>query len=229
AVDGEVGLADRHLAARLGAARPGYGWLSEEAADGPARLEAERVFIVDPIDGTRSFIAGEPGWAVAVAVAVAGRITAAAVVLPARGEVYAAALGAGATLDGAPVAGSGRSSLEGARLLAARPMLEARHWPGGVPPVDRQFRPSLAWRLCLAASGRFDAMATLRPTWEWDVAAGSLIAAEAGLTVTDGAGAPARFNRAPPQTAGMIAAPPPLHAALMAHRGIALAPDQRAG
>ncbi|MEM6490174.1 MAG: inositol monophosphatase family protein, partial [Pseudomonadota bacterium] len=86
---------DSHLSRRLGAARPGYGWLSEETADGPQRLTADSVFIVDPIDGTRAFIAGEDGWAVAVAVARAGRITAAVVALPARGEVYAAALGAG--------------------------------------------------------------------------------------------------------------------------------------
>ncbi|MEM9784433.1 MAG: inositol monophosphatase family protein, partial [Pseudomonadota bacterium] len=161
---------DAHLKDALGSARPSYGWLSEESDDGPERLSAERVFIVDPIDGTRAFIAGEKGWAVALAVVAQGRVTAAAVVLPARGEVYAAALGAGATKNGAAIAGSGRRVLQGARVLAARPTFAAEHWPGGVPDIDRSFRPSLAWRMCLAASGRFDAMATIRPCWEWDVA-----------------------------------------------------------
>ncbi|MEM6973689.1 MAG: inositol monophosphatase family protein [Pseudomonadota bacterium] len=214
---------DAHLTQVLRAARPGYGWLSEETADGPDRLRADRVFIVDPIDGTRAFIAGERGWAVALAVVTGGRVTAAAVVLPARGETYAAALGAGATLDGVPLAGSGRKMVEGARILAARPTFAAEHWPGGVPAIKREFRPSLAWRICLAASGRFDGMATIRPCWEWDVAAGALIAAEAGLTVSDADGAEPVFNRAPPRTAGMLVAPPKVHRGLMAGRQAAAA------
>ncbi|MEO0824018.1 MAG: inositol monophosphatase family protein [Pseudomonadota bacterium] len=190
---------DRALAERLAAARPAYGWLSEETADGPERLARSRAFIVDPIDGTRAFLAGEKGWALSLAVVEAGRVIAAAVHLPARAETYAAALGAGATLNSAPLQASGRTATEGASLLAARPSLEARHWPGGVPPLARSFRTSLAWRLCLAASGRFDAMLTLRDTWEWDVAAGCLIASEAGLTVSDAAGGAPLFNRAPPR------------------------------
>ncbi|MGF1553950.1 MAG: 3'(2'),5'-bisphosphate nucleotidase CysQ [Paracoccaceae bacterium] len=211
---------DRRLRERLGAARPDYGWLSEETDDDPARLDAERVFVVDPIDGTRAFIAGEKGWGVALAVVSAGRVTAATVVLPARGEVYAAALGQGATLDGAALAPGDGAGLPGASVLAARPAFEARHWRLGVPEVARSFRTALAWRLCLAASGRFDAVVTLRGSFEWDVAAGALIAAEAGLAVTDARGGALSFNRAEPRLDGVIAAPPSLHAALMARRGL---------
>jgi myo-inositol-1(or 4)-monophosphatase len=203
---------DRFLRKSLTAARPGHGWLSEETEDSPARLAAPRVFIVDPIDGTRAFIDGKEGWGISIGLAEAGRIVAAAVALPARGELYLAAEGLGATLDGRPIRASRRTALEGAETLAPRPHLEARHWPGGVPQVRRSFRSSLAWRLCLAACGGVDAMLTLRDAWEWDIAAGALIAAEAGAAVTDREGAPLRFNAPRPLAPGVIVAPPALHA-----------------
>ncbi|MEM8597121.1 MAG: 3'(2'),5'-bisphosphate nucleotidase CysQ [Pseudomonadota bacterium] len=208
---------DRALAINLRRARPGYGWLSEETTDGPDRLTAERVLIVDPIDGTRAFIDGQAGWAVAVAVAVRGQITAAVVHLPARGETYAAALNAGATLNGMRLSPSPEAPVE-PEILAAKPALAPEHWPGGLPVLKRSFRPSLAWRLCLAASGRFDGMVTIQPTWEWDVASGSLIAAEAGRAVSDADGLPLAFNATPPRTPGVIAAAPALHARLIAAR-----------
>ncbi|MEM7497936.1 MAG: 3'(2'),5'-bisphosphate nucleotidase CysQ [Pseudomonadota bacterium] len=216
----EIDLAvDRALRERLTAARPGYGWLSEETADGPERLRADRIFIVDPIDGTRAFIDGQKGWAVALAVVEAGRVTAAAVRLPARGETYAAALGHGATLDGVPLAPrAAPARLSEAEVLAARPTFEPEHWPGGVPEIRRTFRSSLAWRLCLVAAGRFDGMLTIRPSWEWDVAAGALIAAEAGRTVTDAMGAGLAFNAHTPRTPGIMAADPRLHAHLLTRR-----------
>jgi myo-inositol-1(or 4)-monophosphatase len=209
---------DTFLRETLGAARPDYGWLSEETEDSPARLASSRLFIVDPIDGTRAFISGEKGWAVSIAVIEDRRPVVACVLLPARGEMYLAATGEGATLQGRAVTGSGRARIEGAGLLAVRSQLQPEHWPGGVPPVERAFRPSLAWRLCLAASGRFDAMLTLRDSWEWDIAAGVLIAAEAGLTVTDRAGEMLAFNAPDPRLPGVIAAPPPVHAALLERR-----------
>ncbi|MEL6576960.1 MAG: 3'(2'),5'-bisphosphate nucleotidase CysQ [Pseudomonadota bacterium] len=216
----EIDLAvDAALRETLTGARPGYGWLSEETADGPARLSAERLFIVDPIDGTRAFIDGQKGWAVAVAVVEAGRVTAAAVHLPARGETYAAALGHGATLDGAAISPQpAPMDLRAAEVLAARPSFDAKHWPGGVPDVRRSFRSSLAWRLCLVAGGRFDGMLTIRPSWEWDIAAGSLIAAEAGRSVSDAAGAELVFNTPGTRTPGIMAADPRLHAHLVAAR-----------
>ncbi len=206
---------DALLTRNLRAARPGYGWLSEETPDDAARLDHEAVFIVDPIDGTRAFIAGDTGWCVALAVARRGAITAAAAWFPARGELYTAATGQGADRDGQPIRCSARVDLGGASVLAGAAQLGAEHWPHGAPPVTRSLRPSLIHRLCLVADGAFDATLSFRATWEWDLAAGALIASEACCAVTDGAGAPLRFNAPTPRAAGLIAAPAPLHAALM--------------
>lgn len=206
---------DRMLRAELTAARPDYGWLSEESRDDPGRLGAHRVFIVDPIDGTRAFVAGEPGYAHALAVAEAGRVIAGVVHLPALERTYAATEGAGATLNGAPIAASRSDALATARVLASAQALAPEHWPGGVPNAERHFRTSIAYRLCLVAEGRFDAMVTLRDTWEWDVAAGDLIAREAGAVVTTREDRVALYNRAPPVVPGMIAAGAALHAEII--------------
>jgi myo-inositol-1(or 4)-monophosphatase len=205
-----------HLRRVLRAGRPGWGWLSEEdaALDDPARLAAETVFIVDPIDGTRAFAAGETGFAHALAVVRAGVPVAAVVHLPLRALTYAATRGGGAWLNGRPIAPSSRAEPDGARVLTARTSLDPALWPGGLPALERHFRPSLAWRLALVAEGAFDAAFSHRPTWDWDIAAASLIAAEAGARVTDAAGAPLRFNTAAAQNSGVLAAPPMLHAAL---------------
>jgi myo-inositol-1(or 4)-monophosphatase len=210
---------DRMLRDRLLAARPDYGWLSEETEDGPARLMARRVFIVDPIDGTKAFIDGNTAFAHSLAVVEEGRPIAAVVYLPAKEKCYAVAAGAGATLNDRPIALRAAAAPEAAEILATRPTMESRHWPRGVPSLRRAYRPSLAYRMALVAEGRFDAMATFRPTWEWDVAAGALLIAEAGGTVTDGRGRPLRFNAATPQTAGILTAGRDLHAALLKARG----------
>ncbi|TCO73291.1 inositol monophosphatase family protein [Rhodovulum euryhalinum] len=207
---------DAMLRERLTAARPGYAWLSEETEDTPARLDARRLFVVDPLDGTRAFIAGDPTFAHALAVADAGRVAAAVVFLPIRGEMYAATLGGGATLNGQPIRASGRARLDGAAVLTARPALDPCHWSGPPPRLRRSLRASLAYRLCLVAEGRFDAMLTLRDSWDWDTAAGSLIATEAGARVTDRRGAPLVFNTESPVSAGIIAAPAPIHDEVMA-------------
>ena len=209
---------DAMLRASLLAARPGYGWLSEETEDSPARLSAGHVFICDPIDGTRAFIAGEQSFAHSLAVAREGRITAAAVYLPIPDKLYAAALGGGATLNGAPLRVTAPASLAGATVLTTGANLAPRHWPRGLPAFGRAYRPSLAYRLSLVGEGRFDAMLTLRPTWEWDIAAGALIVAEAGGRVSDGQGCAITFNNPDPQVDGVIAGAAGIHAELVALR-----------
>ncbi|WP_101067265.1 3'(2'),5'-bisphosphate nucleotidase CysQ [Roseovarius salinarum] len=204
------------LRARLRAARPDYGWLSEECPDDAARLDRDRVFIVDPIDGTRSFIGGSRTWAHALAVADGGRVTAAVIYLPRRDKLYAAAAGCGATLNAAPIRVSGQAELVGASLLAAKPIYAPENWRGTVPQVTRVYRPSLAYRLCLVAEGRFDAMLTLRRSWEWDIAAGDLILREAGARTSDRQGRSLLFNNPDPRLDGVIAANARLHAALTA-------------
>ena len=206
---------NRVLQRRLRAARPDYGWLSEESPDDGARLSARRVFIVDPIDGTRSFISGQDIWAHALAVVEDGVPVAGVVYLPGRDRLYAAARGAGAALNGAPLAVTPRAALEGAGVLTTKPNLDPGFWRAAPPAFDRHHRPSLAYRMSLVAQGRFDAMFTFRPSWEWDIAAGALILSEAGATVTDRRGAALRFNNAVPQTDGVIAGGPGIHADIL--------------
>ncbi|KZY37399.1 3'(2'),5'-bisphosphate nucleotidase CysQ [Roseovarius sp. HI0049] len=198
----------------LRAARPDYGWLSEESEDGAARLGCRRVFIVDPIDGTRSFIEGSGTWAHSLAVVEGGAVTAGVVFLPMRDRLYAAATGQGATLNGEALRVSDRTELTGASVLAAKPGYAPQHWRGAVPEVKRIYRPSLAYRLSVVAEGRADAMFTLRPTWEWDVAAGDVILREAGAATSDRAGRPLVFNNPHPQVNGIVAANPALHGAI---------------
>nr|WP_242511943.1 inositol monophosphatase family protein [Rhodobaculum claviforme] len=210
---------DRMLRARLTAARPDYGWLSEETEDDAARLGAASVFIVDPIDGTRAFLKGDKGFAHALAVVRAGRVHAAVVHLPLMGLTYSARRGGGAHEGARPLVAGGRAGLRGARVLASAGQLAPELWPGGLPVLERHVRPSLAWRLCLVAEGAFDATLSLRDTWDWDTAAAALIAEEAGVRVTDRHGAALSFNTPQPRSAGLIAASPALHAEVLARLG----------
>jgi myo-inositol-1(or 4)-monophosphatase len=196
-------------------ARPDYGWLSEEDDDSTARQSARRVFIIDPIDGTRSFMKGDAAWAHSIAVVEDGEVTAGVIYLPMMDKLYAAATGCGATLNGAPIHLRSASQLEGADVLLTRPAMEQQHWNGTPPQMIRHHRPSLAYRMALVAQGRFDAMLTLRGSWEWDIAAGALICAEAGARVTDKRGTPLRFNALHPQSQGVISANDTLHGALL--------------
>jgi len=213
--EADIAVNDLLLAA-LSKARPAYGWLSEETPDGPARLLQTHCFILDPIDGTRAFMAGEEHFAVSLAVADQGLVTAAVVYLPVLDLLYAATADGPALRNGHPIHCSTRAALDGATLLASRPALAPEHWRIP-PPVKRAFRASLAYRLCLVADGSFDTMLTLRDTWEWDVAAGMLIAQRAGAVVSDRHGAALAFNRERPQVAGVMTAPPALHQALLGH------------
>lgn len=197
-------------------ARPDYGWLSEESEDGSDRLSRDRVFIVDPIDGTRSFIEGANTWAHALAVAERGQITAAVVFLPRLGLLYSASRGGGAFLNNAPIRASDVRGFADATILAAKPTLAAQKWRAGVcPDFKLAYRPSLAYRLGLVAQARFDAMITLRHSWEWDIAAGALIVEEAGGRCTDRGGISLRFNNADPRLDGVVAGGCPIHNAVI--------------
>lgn len=205
---------DRMLHSELRAARPDYGWLSEETEDSATRQSHDHVFIIDPIDGTRSFIEGSKTFAHSLAIAHKGHVTAAVVFLPMLDRLYVATNSMPASLNGKSIGVSTPKPEQSPTVLATKNNFEANHWRSSPPPFDRHFRSSLAYRLCLVAEGRFDAMLTLRPTWEWDVAAGALIAQRAGATVTDTHGASPRFNNPTPLLGGMIAA------ALILHKSI---------
>lgn len=202
---------DTMLRHELMASAPGFGWLSEETEDDPARLAQDHVFIVDPIDGTRAFIAGEKHFSHSLAVAKNGEVIAAAVYVPMMDLMFSASSDEASTLNGAPIGVTARQELKDCTVLAAKPNFKPENWRADVPPVKRKFRPSLAYRLCLVAQGRYDAMLTLRDCWEWDIAAGDLIARQAGGRATDRLDTPLRFNSAHPKTKGCLVAGQTLH------------------
>jgi myo-inositol-1(or 4)-monophosphatase len=197
-------------------ARPDYGWLSEESEADASRLDARRCFIIDPIDGTRAFIAGQAGFAHSLAIAERDRIIAAVVHLPALDLTYTAHADGPAWLNGQPIRPSA-TGIQGARVLTYKSATDPEYWKGGrTPPFSREFRPSLAWRLCLVAEGRFDAALSVRHVWEWDIAAGSLIAQRAGAISTDRHGQPMCFNSPRAMVDGMVVAGPRLHGEMLA-------------
>lgn len=202
-VDLEV---DRLLFQRLMALIPEASWLSEETIDDPVRLERERIWIVDPIDGTRDYIRGRTGWAVSVALVEQGRPVLGILYAPARDELWVAERGKGATLNGVAIHVSEQQTLAGARVPADH-----------LPKVDSDLilveKPnSIALRLGMVADGRADLVATVRWGNEWDVAAAVLLVEEAGGTVTDAFGRPISFNAPDPKSFGLIASTPAIHA-----------------
>ena len=202
---------DEFLKAELLGARPDYGWLSEETADAPDRLACRRVWVVDPIDGTRDFLRGRSGWAVSVALVEDGVVVLGALAAPARGQLFTAAIGSGATVDGQPLRVTGREVLAGLSMPADGHGLAASFWPEPWDAVAVEKPNSLALRIAKVAAGEADAFIEGRTIAEWDVAAAALILSEAGGQVTDRAGAPLRFNQPEPVVRGLVAATPALH------------------
>jgi myo-inositol-1(or 4)-monophosphatase len=202
---------DGLLKTLLGKARPDYGWLSEETADDPARLTRKRLFVVDPIDGTRAFVGGKPWWAVSIGVVEDGRPVAGVVHAPDVDETYEAAVGQGARLNDAPIHASATASLENSAMLAHHGMFAHAGWREPWPAMRVESRNSIAYRLCLVASGAFDAALALSPKSEWDLAAADLIATEAGCLVTDHRGRPFAYNRPDPRAPSLVCAGSALH------------------
>ena len=196
-------------------ARPDYGWLSEESEDDPARLDAERTWVVDPIDGTRGFVAGNRDWVVSAALVEAGRPVAACVFNPARDAFYEALAGGGARRDGAPMRVSDTADPARAVLASSR---HERRSPrrDPAPEARRRALDAIAWKLALVAEGEVDG--TVAPGWksDWDIAAGDLLVREAGGAMTAPDGAALRYNRADARQRGLVAAGPALHRLLIA-------------
>ena len=204
------------LKSQLSQARPDYGWLSEETDDDEDRLNKEHVFIIDPIDGTRAFIEGSTTFAHSLAIARHGKVTAAVVHLPERDLTFTATRGQGAQLNGEAISATSRDTLKGATVLSNKANMKPELWPNGLPDIERHFRSSIAYRLCLVAQGRFDAMVTLRPTWEWDIAAGALIVEEAAGKIATQAGSALAFNNPTPCQPGVVAGSRAITDALLA-------------
>ena len=192
-------------------ARPDYGWLSEETADSPDRLSRERIFIVDPIDGTVAYMKNTPWWCVPIAVVENGVPIAAVIHAPALDETFVATRGGGAFLNDRPITASDVATLDDASVLADARLLEGPIWPEPWPAMRFEKRNAIAYRMALVAAGAFDAAIALRPKWDWDIAAGALIAEEAGARVSDHHGRPWLFNRPDPRQSSLICAAPALH------------------
>ena len=198
---------DAFLKRELTALLPAAGWLSEETVDAPERLDGALIWLVDPIDGTRDFIRGRPGWAISVALVSAGRPLLGLLDAPARGEFWLAEAGQGAWRNGTRLAASRRDVLAGARVPAhALPKADM-----DLTLVDQP--NSIALRIAMVAADEADLVATLRWGFEWDVGAAALIAREAGAAVTDAFGQPLAYNKRDPRAFGVLACSPLIHAA----------------
>jgi myo-inositol-1(or 4)-monophosphatase len=202
---------DEMLKGMLLGARPDYGWLSEETADTPERLSKTRIFVVDPIDGTVAYMKNKPWWCVPIAVVENGHPVAAVIHVPSLNETFEATLGGGARLNGRPISPSDTDDLDDASVLADAKLMERPEWPEPWPPMRYEKRNALAYRMALVAAGMFDAAIALGPKWDWDVAAGQLIATEAGAMVTDHLGRPWLFNRPDPRQTSLVCSAPALH------------------
>lgn len=206
---------DALLKARLTPLVQGSGWLSEETADNPERLSRTQVFIVDPIDGTRAFIKGDPRWGVSLALVENGRPVRAVLHMPALRETYVAIAGEGAELNGAPLRASPRPDLKGARFAGPVKAMEALDQQGYA--VEREPRvPSLAYRLAMVASGALEAAVASTNAWDWDIAAAHLLIAEAGGRLTDLDMTEPVYNATQPRHNALTAAAPQLHDELVA-------------
>jgi myo-inositol-1(or 4)-monophosphatase len=195
--------------------RPDEGWLSEETVDNPERLAKRRVWIVDPIDGTREFIEGLPEWCISVALAVDGIPVAAGICNPAAAQVFLGAAGVGITLNGKPAALSNKQDLAGARILASRSEIRKGLWKRF---DDASFNVvasgSVAYKLACVAGGLAEATMTLVPKNEWDIAAGVCLVHAAGGQTVDLSGNQRRFNQPDPLLNGLLAGSKPLLDAL---------------
>lgn len=202
---------DAFLKRELGALLPAAGWLSEETADDPVRIEHGLVWMVDPIDGTRDFLRGRSGWAVSAALISEGRPLIGMLEAPARGESWIGIAGQGAWRNGERLTASRRTTFAGARVPA-----------DSLAKVDRMLvtvdKPnSIALRIAMIASDEADLIATLRWGYEWDIAAATLIAREAGAAVSDAFGQTLEYNKRDPRAFGLLVSAPAIHAEAVAH------------
>ena len=205
---------DRLLRARLTAAAPDYGWRSEESGDDPARLAAKRVWIVDPIDGTRAYIRGLADWSVAAALVESGRPLLGVIFAPVEAALFAAAAGHGASVNGTAIRASEGSKLEGASVAGPHRHLE--RLAAAVPGIETVEKiHSLALRFARVAQGTLDVAFAGRSSNDWDLAAADLLVHEAGGALTDIEGRILTYNRADPVHEALVAAGRTRHRALL--------------
>jgi len=206
-----------YLAERLQSERRDYGWLSEETADSLSGRAQTRVWVVDPIDGTRAFMRGDPNWCVSIALVENGEPTASVIYAPVFRELYEARAGGGAELNGERISVSQQAREEGMRLITNPSLVEHPDWPEPWPDLtvsDPKPNATL-YRMALVAAGRWDATFALFRKFDWDLAAGTLLVHEAGGLATTHLGEIFDFNRVVPAQRSMLAAGKALHPLLV--------------
>jgi myo-inositol-1(or 4)-monophosphatase len=211
--------ADRALDAvlRKELLREGEGWLSEESVDDPIRLERRRVWVVDPLDGTREFVQGIPEFCVSIGFVDAGRPVAGGIYNPATDETFLGSIDSGLTYNGKPAQPSQRTTLDAALVLASRSEVKRGEWKR-FERAHFKIRPmgSVAYKLALVAAGRAEVTFTLTPKHEWDVVAGAALVRSAGGFVSTLEKAELIANRRDPLLTGLLACGPYLKEELLA-------------
>jgi myo-inositol-1(or 4)-monophosphatase len=204
------------IEARLRSATPDYGWLSEESADDHARVEKALTWIVDPIDGTRAFLARQDDWSVSIALVANGLPVLGAVYAPASDEFFFATRGKGAALNGAPIAAAAGTDIELPRIAGPKPLVERlkalQEGESLYPRIG-----SLALRLVRVAEGRLDAAFAGGNSRDWDLAAADVIVHEAGGEMTTLAGERLIYNQADVRHGLLVAAGHARHAHIVEH------------
>jgi len=197
---------NNYLLETLMTARPDYGWLSEETKDDKSRHSKNRSFVVDPIDGTRAFIDRSPNFAVSVAIIENGQPIAAALFNPLKNEFYQALKGQQATLNDTPIRVSACQDITGCHMVGYPRKFRRTGWP----EMNVTIANSMAYRICMVASGHADATIAFTPKSDWDLAAAALILEQAGGKITDLIGRPLRFDKNDTSNLGVICAGPAL-------------------
>jgi myo-inositol-1(or 4)-monophosphatase len=204
------------LESKLRSATPEYGWLSEESADDEARLGRQLVWIVDPIDGTRSYLAGREDWCVSVALVEGASPVLAAVFAPVSDEFFFAGRGSGATRNDVPVQATSGTELDFSRVAGPRPLVQRlSRGPDEITLYPRI--GSLALRLCRVAEGRLDAAFAGGQSRDWDLAAANLIVQEANGNMTALSGDTILYNRREVTHGVLVAAGRDRHASIVEH------------
>jgi myo-inositol-1(or 4)-monophosphatase len=197
--------ANRAIAGFLRDAFPGYGWLSEETEDDKSRLDCARVWIVDPLDGTKEFITGVPEFSIAIALADHHEPVLGVTYNPVRREMFWAARGFGCHLNRRRVRVSRTRTLRRATVLASRSETARGEWQVFHGRLKVSPTGSVAYKLAMVAAGMGDGTFTRLPKNEWDIAAGAALILEAGGCVTGLDGAPVRLNQPNVRLPGLIA------------------------
>ncbi len=221
---------NRLCASTLKSARPEYGWLSEETLDDPAARQKPRCWVVDPIDGTRAYMAGTPDWCIGLAIVEEGEAVAGVIYAPALGQFYDARRGAGARRNGAPIHVSSRAQEAGMRLIANDGVVTHPGWREPWPEVQlaRPKPNATLLRMAFVAAGDWDAALVMGEKSDWDVAAGTSLVTEAGGQATTHAGERLVFNQAIAAQRSVVASGNALHPLLVRRTGYVRIPDPQA-